>query len=134
MDHEGDFIGSLVLDLPDTVHAVFVHSPHGHARINGIDKDKAKSMPGVLAVLSHEDWEAENLGMLPVVHPVDYYDGRPMNLAPRPVFARGKVSHVGDTVACVVAESRELAWNAAEAVAVDYEVSQTPRLEPAQIA
>ncbi len=104
------------------VHAVFVHSPHAHARIKKIDKTKALKMPGVLAVLSDEDWQKEGLGALTTIHPVDYYDGRPMNLAPRPVFARGKVCYVGDNVACVVAETRFQALDAADAVEIDYEV------------
>ena len=51
-----------------------------------------------------------------------FSDGRPMNGAPRPAFAGGEVRHVGDIVAAVVAESRLAAEEAAEAVAVDYEV------------
>src|SRR5262249_49555993 len=60
-------------------------------------------------------------GELTVVHPMPFGDGRPMNAAARPAFARGKVHHIGDIVAAVVADSRFAAEDAAEAVEVDYE-------------
>ncbi|MDA0262432.1 MAG: xanthine dehydrogenase family protein molybdopterin-binding subunit, partial [Proteobacteria bacterium] len=109
------------VNLPGAAHAAFVHSPHAHARIKSIDTRAAQSMPGVLSVLTDADWQADALGVLPVVHPVDFYDGRPMNEAPRPVFARDRVCYVGDNVACVIAETIFQAMDAAEAVVVDYE-------------
>jgi len=115
----GSYTGDIF--LPGIVHAAFVHSPHAHARIKRIDKSAARAMPGVLAVLSDEEWQAEGLGVLPTVHPVDYYDGRPMNLAPRPVFASQAVCYVGDNVAVVIAETVAQALDAVEAVEVDYE-------------
>ena len=78
-------------------------------------------MPGVLLMLTAEDWKRAGHGELTVVHPMPFSDGRPMNNAPRPAFAGDKVRHVGDIVAAVVAESRFAAEDAAEAVAVDYE-------------
>ncbi len=78
-------------------------------------------MPGVLLTLTAEDWKRAGHGELTVVHPMPFSDGRPMNDAPRPAFAGGKVRHVGDIVAAVVAENRFAAEEAAEAVAVDYE-------------
>ena len=78
-------------------------------------------MPGVLLTLTAEDWDKAGHGELTVVHPMPFGDGRPMNCAPRPAFARDKVHHVGDIVAAVIAETRFAAEDAAEAVAVDYE-------------
>ena len=60
-------------------------------------------MPGVLLTLTAEDWKRAGHGELKVVHPMPFSDGRPMNEAPRPAFASGKVHHVGDIVAAVVA-------------------------------
>jgi aerobic carbon-monoxide dehydrogenase large subunit len=115
--------GQFVDDIapPDTVWCAFVRSPHAHARIRGLSTDAARTMPGVLAVLTAEDWKRACLGELTVVHPMPFSDGRPMNSAPRPAFASDKVCHVGDIVAAVVAENRFAAEDAAEAVAVDYE-------------
>lgn len=115
--------GSYVDDmwLPHMAYAAFVRSVHAHARILRIDSSRAATMPGVLAVLTGADWRAEGLGILPCIHQVNFDDGRPMNEAVRPVFAEGKVCFVGDQLACVVAETREQALEAAEAVIVDFE-------------
>jgi aerobic carbon-monoxide dehydrogenase large subunit len=104
-----------------TAWCAFVRSPHAHARIRDLSTRAAASKPGVLLVLAAEDWRRAGLGELTVVHPMPFSDGRPMNGAPRPAFASGKVCHVGDIVAAVIAECRLAAEDAAEAVAVDYE-------------
>ena len=109
------------IEMPNAAWASFVRSPHGHARINHISKDVAASMPGVLAVLTAEDWEALGYGFPICRFVVDSSDGTAMNSASRPVFASGSVRHVGDTVAAVIAETREQALDAAEVVEVDYE-------------
>src|SRR6516164_6762342 len=115
--------GQYVDDIapPGTAWCAFVRSPHAHARIRRLSTNTAAAMPGVLLVLTAEDWKRAGLGELTVVHPMPFSDGRPMNGAPRPAFASGKVCHVGDIVAAVVAESRFAAEDAAEAVAVEYE-------------
>src|SRR6516225_6589349 len=77
-----------------------------HARIRALSTKAAATRPGVLLTLTAEDWSKAGHGELTVVHPMSFTDGRPMNAAPRPAFARGKVHHVGDFVAAVVAESR----------------------------
>ena len=116
---QGNYVDDI--ELPGAAYAAFVHSPHAHARIKSIDTRAASELPGVLAVLTGADWQADELGVLPVVHPVDFYEGRPMNQAPRPVFAQDRVCYVGDNVACVIAETRFQAMDGAEAVVVDYE-------------
>jgi aerobic carbon-monoxide dehydrogenase large subunit len=115
--------GQFVDDIapPQTAWCAFVRSPHAHARISKLSTSAAAAMPGVLLVLTAEDWKRAGLGELTVVHPMPFSDGRPMNGVPRPAFANGKVCHVGDIVAAVVAENRFAAEDAAEAVAVDYE-------------
>src|SRR5215470_17306323 len=107
--------------LPGTAWCAFVRSPHAHARIRSISTAAAAARPGVLLTLTADDWEKAGHGELTVVHPMPFGDGRPMNAAPRPAFARGKVHHVGDIVAAVVAESRLAGEDAAEAVEVDYD-------------
>ena len=107
--------------LPNTAWCAFVRSPHAHARIKSIATDAAAAMPGVLLTLTAADWERAGHGELTIVHPMPFSDGRPMNGAPRPAFASGKVRHVGDIVAAVVGESRFAAEAGAEAVVVEYD-------------
>jgi aerobic carbon-monoxide dehydrogenase large subunit len=104
---------------PWAAWCAFVRSPHAHARI--LRLSTATRVPDVLLTLTAEHWKRAGNGELTVVHPMPYSDGRPMNDAPRPAFAVGKVCHVGDIVAAVVAESRFAAEEAAEAIEVDYE-------------
>jgi len=108
--------------LPNTASIAFLRSPHAHARIKQISTDRAKRLPGVLAVITELDWRAAKLGALPCLHPVPSQDGRPMNEARRPVFCGKKVRHVGDTVAAVVAESSYEAMDAVEAIDVEFEL------------
>jgi len=107
--------------LPRTAWCAFVRSPHAHARIRSVTTEAAAKMPGVLLTLTAADWERAGHGELTVVHPMPFGDGRPMNGAPRPAFACGKVRHIGDIVAAVVAEDRFSAEEAAEAVIVHYD-------------
>ena len=115
----GNYVDDIA--LAGTATAVFVRSPHAHASIRGISTGRAAAMPGVLRVLVAADWAAAGLGKLVCVHPMPFSDGRPMNESLRPLFARDKVCHVGDVVACVIAETRHQGEDAAEAVEVDYD-------------
>jgi aerobic carbon-monoxide dehydrogenase large subunit len=116
---KGQFVDDVT--LPGTAWCAFVRSPHAHARIRNVALDAARNLPGVLLTLTADDWQRAGHGELTVVHPMPFGDGRPMNEAPRPAFARDTVRHVGDIVAAVVAETRFVAEAAAEAVAIDYE-------------
>jgi carbon-monoxide dehydrogenase large subunit len=110
------------INRPGQVHAVIVRSPHPHARITAIDTAAAKSAPGVVAVFTGEDLAAENIGGLPCGWQVKNKDGSPMAEPPHPVLAIGKVRHVGDPVAVVIAETKAQARDAAELVSVSYDV------------
>ncbi len=101
-------------------HAAFVRSPHAHAEISRIDVAAARRLPGVLAVLTGADLVAAGLGPLPCKTLYRHKDGRPMPEPPRPALAVGRVRHVGDPLAVVVAETPAAAQDAADAVAVDY--------------
>jgi aerobic carbon-monoxide dehydrogenase large subunit len=116
--------GNYVADIkrPDMVVGVFLRSPHAHARIKSVDAANARAMPGVLAVLTGADLKADGVGGLPCGWGITGRDGLPMKEPPHPALAQGKVRHVGDPVALVVAETREQAHGAAEAVAVEYDV------------
>ena len=101
-------------------YAVFVRSPHAHARIKGIDATAAAAMPGVAGVFSGKDIEGK-MGGLPCGWLISNPDGSPMKEPPHPILAIGKVRYVGDHVAMVVADTLQQAKDAAEAVQVDYE-------------
>src|SRR3984893_6002524 len=108
------------LKLADQLHAAVVRSPHAHADIRGIDTGAARKMPGVHAVLTGEDYRADGLGSLPSMAPYKNRDGGPTCLRPRPAIAIDRARHVVYPVAVVVADTLDLARDAAEAVVVDY--------------
>ncbi|WP_207002020.1 xanthine dehydrogenase family protein molybdopterin-binding subunit [Trinickia mobilis] len=108
--------------LPQQTYAVFVRSPHAHARINRVDTEAAKRAPGVVAVFTGAELAAENVGGLPCGWLIHSIDGSPMHEPPHPVIAHDKVRHVGDQVALVVAESVKEAKDAAELIEVDYDM------------
>ncbi|MBX9702133.1 MAG: xanthine dehydrogenase family protein molybdopterin-binding subunit, partial [Acetobacteraceae bacterium] len=103
---------------PGQTHAFILRSPHAHAQINGIDTAAAAAMPGVVAIYTGADLAA--IGGLPCGWQIHNKDGSPMAEPKHPVLAEGKVRHVGDPVAVVIAESRGQAKDAAEAISVDY--------------
>ena len=110
------------IDLVRQSHAVFLFSPHAHAQIRSVDKSAAEQVPGVYAVLTGEDWAADGLGSLdPEAMPEDM--GGPKGYrTKRPPLAQGRVRYVGERVAVVIAATEAIARDAAELVAVDYEI------------
>jgi carbon-monoxide dehydrogenase large subunit len=106
--------------LPGQTSAYFIRSPHAHARIKSIRKDKALKSPGVVAIFTGEDTKAIN--GLPCGWLITDVNGQPMKEPKHPVLAEGKVQHVGDQVAVVIAETLRQAKDAAELVEIDYEV------------
>jgi carbon-monoxide dehydrogenase large subunit len=110
------------ISRPGQAYAHFLRSPHAHARISSIDTSTATAKPGVLAVLTGAQLAADKIGNLICGWMVHSKDGSPMNMAPHPALAAGKVNHVGDAVVVVVAETLAQARDAAEAVKVDYTV------------
>jgi len=105
---------------PRQAYAVFLRSPHAHARIESIAIDAAKRAPGVLAVYTGADIAAAKLGTIQCVAPLKNRDGSNYFNPGRPLLAQGKVRHVGDPVALVIAESVNAAKDAAELIEVDY--------------
>ncbi|RAP43312.1 carbon monoxide dehydrogenase [Rhodovulum viride] len=105
------------INLPGQAHAWFVRSQVAHGRLTGVDTSAAEAMPGVLRVFTGADFEG--VGGLPCGWLVTDRFGQPMQEPGHPVLARGKVRHVGDPVAVVVAETAEQARDAAEAVEVE---------------
>jgi carbon-monoxide dehydrogenase large subunit len=110
------------ISRPGETRAVFVRSPHAHAKINHVDTKAAAVMPGVLAVLTGADLAGDKIGNLICGWMIHSKDGSPMKMAPHPAIAAGKACYVGDPVAVVVAETLAQARDAAEAIKVDYDV------------
>jgi aerobic carbon-monoxide dehydrogenase large subunit len=103
------------LSVPGMLWMQVVRSPFAHARINGVDLSKSMSMDGVVAAFSGNDfdWAGPLLMAWPVTEDIKNPPHWPL--------AKDKARYQGDGVAVVVATSRALAMDAAEAVDVDYE-------------
>ncbi|AMN41693.1 xanthine dehydrogenase family protein molybdopterin-binding subunit [Rhodoplanes sp. Z2-YC6860] len=110
------------ISRPGEARALFVRSPHAHARIRNVDIKAAAAMPGVLAVLTGAQLANDKIGNLICGWMIHSKDGSPMKMAPHPAIAANKACYVGDPVAVVVAETLAQARDAAEQVKVDYEV------------
>ena len=116
-------------NLPDQVYAVIVRSPHAHAIIRSIVKDEALAAPGVLAVLTGEDFLADGLKPIPhkvwSQHPAEAQlkdrEGASFREAPHYPLPTDKARFVGEAVAMVVAETVNAAKDGAERLAIDYE-------------
>ncbi|HEU5094073.1 MAG TPA: xanthine dehydrogenase family protein molybdopterin-binding subunit [Reyranella sp.] len=100
--------------------AVVLRSPHAHASIRSIDVAAAAQAPGVLAVLTAADAEADGLKPLRPYVEANVQTGEPFVFAPQPLLAANTVRFVGEPVALVVAGTLAQALDAAELIAVDY--------------
>ena len=106
--------------VPGMLHVAFLRSDHAHARIRSVDATRARRRPGVVAV-----YTADDLG--------DYWQHGPLLVTPPPIkgivfreatqvpLARGKVRHLGEPLAMIVAESRYVAEDAVGDIIVDLE-------------
>ena len=121
------------VSVAEQTSAVFVRTPHAHASIVAIDTSAARAHPGVLAVLTGDDYVADgHLGMAHFPNPADANDIKIPTFVPMPErkildelqlpLAAGRVRFVGEAVAIVVAESLVAARDAAEKVVVEYEI------------
>ncbi len=113
---KGKFVDDV--KLPGMLHACFVRSSSAHAMIRGIDKSAALALPGVIAIITHDDLpEPMRSRRLPL-----YVPNPNMKQVFMPcVLADGETVFVGEALAIVVAESRYIAEDAAALVIVDYE-------------
>jgi aerobic carbon-monoxide dehydrogenase large subunit len=106
------------IELKNQAYAYFARSEMAHATINSIDTKAAMAMPGVLTIMTGEDFAA--MGGNPAGWYIPSRDGTAMKEPKRPVLAHGKVRHVGDAYAIVVAETLEQAKDAAAAIEADF--------------
>src|SRR5918912_292574 len=89
--------------LPGQTYAAFVRSPHAHATLKSVRTEKAKKAPGVVAVYTGADLAAAKVGGLPCGWLITDVQGQPMKEPPYPALAQGKVRHVGERIAVVIA-------------------------------
>src|ERR1700747_3462114 len=109
------------IKLVGMTHAQFIRSPHAHAKVKSIDASAALKMPGVLAVLNGKELVDDKIGNLICGWAITLKDGSPMKMGAWPAMAPETVRFVGQAVAVVIAETKNQARDAAEAVVVDYE-------------
>jgi carbon-monoxide dehydrogenase large subunit len=107
---------------PGETRAIFVRSPHAHAKIKSIDVSAAKKMPGVVDILTGAQLATDKIGNLICGWMIHSKDGTPMKMSAHPALAASKVNCVGDAVAVVIAETTAQGKDAAEKVKVEYEV------------
>lgn len=124
------------VNAPGQAYAYMLRTPHAHARILSIDTAAARTMPGVLAVLTGHDAAADGLGPMPLDHRVPppppgtppgpepnlvNFDGRPIPDTPCPLLPHDIVRFSGQAIAMIVAETIAAAKDAAEAIEVEYQ-------------
>jgi aerobic carbon-monoxide dehydrogenase large subunit len=116
------------IKLPDMLYASVLRSPYAHARIRSVDVSATRTLPGVVAVLTG----ADIAGVLPDIPTRAMAGERAVDeLRPpeHPLLAKGKVCHVGQAVAVVVAGDLSVAKDGVERLGVDYE-PLAPVLDP----
>jgi len=107
------------MNRPGQLHAVMKRSDRPHAKILSIDTSAALAAPGVVAVYTGADTAA--LGSIPCGWQIHNKDGSPMAEPRHPMLAEGKVRHVGDILAVVIAATKQQAKDAAELLHIDLE-------------
>jgi carbon-monoxide dehydrogenase large subunit len=105
--------------LPKQTYAAFVRSQYAHAKIVSVDTSAAKVMPGVIKIYTGADVAAVN--GVPCGWQVNFKNGDAMKEPKHQLLVADKARHVGDAIALVIAESKEDAVDAAQAVHVEYE-------------
>ena len=103
---------------PNVLHAQVLRSPHAKADFTIVDVEAAKALPGVKLILTADD--VTHLGGVPSMTQLPNGDGSKGVYPPIPLLCAGKVSHVGDAIAFIVAETPEAARDAAEAIEIEW--------------
>ena len=109
---EGNYTDDI--NVNGQAYVYFLRSDVAHGTLNGVDTSAADSMPGVVRIFTGADFEA--VGSIPCGWQVTDKHGEVMQEPRHPVLAHGKVRHVGEPIAAVVAETLEQARDAAEAI------------------
>ena len=112
---EGNYTDDI--NLHGQAHVFFLRSDIAHGVLNSVDTSAAEGMPGVVKTFTGADFA--EVGSIPCGWQVTDKHGEPMQEPRHPVLAEGKVRHVGEPIAAVVAETLSQARDAAEAIVVD---------------
>ncbi|MCB0545975.1 MAG: xanthine dehydrogenase family protein molybdopterin-binding subunit [Phaeodactylibacter sp.] len=107
--------------LPAMAHAYIVRSPYAHARIISVDTSAAEAMEGVIKVFTGKDIAASGINGIPTGWQVNFKNGETMKEPPHPLLVADKARYMGDAVAVVIAETKEIARDAGDIVEVEYE-------------
>jgi carbon-monoxide dehydrogenase large subunit len=107
------------VDLPGQVFAHPLRSHSAHGIVRHLDVSDALAAPGVLAVYTGADMARAGYGPLRCKLPLKSADGSALIAPPRPIIAEGRVRHVGEILAVVIAETRHAAQEAAERIVVE---------------
>src|SRR4026207_1170947 len=113
----GNYTDDIV--LPNQTYAAFVRSQYAHAKIVSVDTSAAKAMAGVIKIYTGADVASVN--GVPCGWQVNFKNGDAMREPKHPLLVADKVRHTGDAFAIVIAESKEEAVDAAQAVNVEFE-------------
>ena len=111
------------INVNGQAYVAFLRADVAHATINGVNASAAEGMPGVVKIFTGADFEG--VGGLPCGWQVTDRHGEPMQEPAHPIIAQGKIRHVGEIVAAVVAESVDQARDAAEAIELDLTEQET---------
>ncbi len=106
---------------PSAVHAFFLRSTTASARLIGLNTEDAATMPGVIAILTAADIAADGIGPVNAPMKLKGPDDREWLATGRPLLVADRIRHVGEPLAMIVAQTREQAMDAAEAIEVDLE-------------
>ncbi|QFT60203.1 Carbon monoxide dehydrogenase large chain [Sulfitobacter sp. THAF37] len=107
------------INLRGQAYVFFLRSDVAHGKLTNVDTSAAEGMDGVVKIFTGKDFEG--VGGMPCGWQVTDKHGQPMQEPGHPVLAQGKVRHVGEPIAAVVAETLGQARDAAEAIVVDIE-------------
>ena len=107
--------------LPGMTYAYILRSPYAHAKINGIDTSAAEATDGVVAIFTGKHIADAGISGVPCGWQVNFKNGDTMKEPPHPLLVADKALYAGDGVAMVIAESKEIARDAADLIEVDYE-------------
>ena len=109
------------IDLPDLAYGFVLRSIHANAKIKSINTNEAKALPGVIGILTGDDYASDGLGVIHAEINPNLLKGEAVQ-HPHPALVREYVKCVGAPVAFVVAETQSMAKDAAEIIEIDYEI------------
>ncbi|MFL2934678.1 MAG: xanthine dehydrogenase family protein molybdopterin-binding subunit [Thalassobaculaceae bacterium] len=108
------------LEFPNVCHAIFLRSPHAHARILSLNTVRAKEMPGILDIITADDVEQNKLNALKPFIQKNPNTGEAFSFSEQPLLAQKVVRYPGEPVVLIIAETVDLALNASECIDIDY--------------